>query len=587
MDKVGQIREKIDLVSFISEYLPLKKMGRNFTTNCPFHSEKTPSFVVSPERQIWHCFGCQKGGDCFTFLMQYENLEFPEALKILAKKAGIELDQFRFESDISSKKENIYSLNRSALDFYNYILTDHNAGKKALSYLLSQRKIKKEVIKTFSLGFSPKTGNALCNYLIKRKKYKNEDLISAGLAFQKGYQLTDFFKGRLMFPLFDHRDNVIGFSGRILDSSLEISKYINTKETLVYHKGNVFFGLNIAKDAIKKTDRVIVMEGEFDIISSFQEGITNAVAVKGTALTENQAKLISRFTKNISLCLDQDQAGISAIKRSLFVLEKEGLNISVITPNGKDPDEAVKNDPVAFKKTIKEELGIYDFLLSKTISLYDVNKADGKRKITDEILPIFAQIENEIVKEHYLRELSKKLSISLESLIKQMDKIKKENIGIKKEDLKEKRERQEILEEYLLALILQGNKSNNFLEMANIELKDLNFQTPAIKKIMEQLEIDSSNKSMPLELLPIFDLCYLMPLPKFQNDEEYKMEFTKAIKELKNLLLRKKLVSLSSKIKEKEKALLAGKQEDDQELSSLKKEFNSLAPKLQENVNLW
>src|SRR3972149_4919737 len=259
MDEVGQVREKIDIVSFISEYIPLKKMGKNFKTNCPFHNEKTPSFVVSPERQIWHCFGCGKGGDVFTFLMEYESMEFGEALRTLARKAGIELKMSGFKPGVQSEKEKIYEINKAALKFYNFILTEHKAGKKAMDYLINTRKLNKGIINTFQLGFSPNSLNVLSNYLKSKKNYSQKDLITAGISISVRDRLMDFFRNRVIFPLFDHRGNVVGFSGRSLEessspvkqasSSFQSSapKYINTRETLVYHKGSIFFGLNLAK----------------------------------------------------------------------------------------------------------------------------------------------------------------------------------------------------------------------------------------------------------------------------------------------------------------------------------------------------
>ena len=220
MDEVARIREKIDIVSLISEYIPLKKAGRNFKTTCPFHNEKTPSFVVSPERQIWHCFGCGKGGDCYTFLMDYENLEFLEALRILAKKAGIELSETDFVKKDTSKKEKIYSINKIASEFYHYVLTKHNAGKKALEYLTKVRGTDPRLIETFTIGFSPNKGDVLSKYLIEKKKYNTQDLIDAGLSFTRPGRIVDFFRGRLMFPLYDHRDNIVAFSGRVLSATI-------------------------------------------------------------------------------------------------------------------------------------------------------------------------------------------------------------------------------------------------------------------------------------------------------------------------------------------------------------------------------
>ena len=591
MDQVQQIRDKIDIVSLISEYLPLKKMGRNFKTPCPFHTEKTPSFVVSPERQIWHCFGCQKGGDAYTFLMEYENLEFPEALRILAKKTGIQIEEYSgIKSETSSKKEKIYNLNRKALDFYHYILTSHNAGKKALDYLL-KRGVKKETINTFKLGFAPGNNRALSDYLISKKGYKKEDLLDAGLSTYRNGGIFDFFVNRIIFPLFDHRDNVIGFSGRILDSR-QVSKYVNTRETLVYHKGEVFFGLNIAKEKIKKENQAIILEGEFDVISCFQEGITNTVAVKGTALTESQVNLISRFTQKVTLCFDSDAAGQDAIKRSLSVLEKKGITATVIAiQNGKDPDEAIKNDAFAFKKAVKNDIDIYDFLISKALSVFDKKTAIGKKKIGDEILPFIFRIENEIVREHYLKKISKELDTTYESIAKQVEKLNKKDVGnIVSLSPQDKKTRKEILEEYLLSLIIQYENPKLVLEKVAKILSDFMLDVLSYQKILSNLflffkenENFESNKflrMLPTELFSGFDTCYLYPLPKFSDKEKYKEEVIKIAQEIKTLYLKNKIKEISEKIKNKEK------NEEFDDLEKLQEEFDRTTSLLNQKIEV-
>lgn len=251
MDQVAQVREKIDIVNLISEYIPLKKSGRNFTTTCPFHNEKTPSFVVSPERQIWHCFGCGRGGDAFSFVMEYENIEFIEALRMLAKKTGIRL-KLGDNSASTSKKERIFELNKLASNYYNYVLTDHSSGKDALRYLKEKRGITEKLIKTFNIGFSGGGRGDLTNYLIDKKKYTNKDLIDAGISFQKDSRSFDFFRNRIIFPLIDHRGNIVGFSGRKITEDGYGPKYINTKETFAYHKGSTFFWLEYCKRRYKK-----------------------------------------------------------------------------------------------------------------------------------------------------------------------------------------------------------------------------------------------------------------------------------------------------------------------------------------------
>ncbi len=586
MDDVAQVREKIDIASLISEYVPLKKAGRNFKAACPFHNEKTPSFVVSPERQIWHCFGCGKGGDCYTFLMDYENLEFLEALRILAKKAGIELSETDFVKKDTSKKEKIYSVNKISSDFYHYILTKHNAGKKALEYLTKVRKIDPRLIETFLIGFSPIQGDILSKYLIEKKKYKTQDLIEAGLSFTRPGRIVDFFRGRLMFPLFDHRDNIVAFSGRVLQDDAAQSKYVNTRDTLVYHKGSMFFGLNLAKEEIKQKERAIIVEGEFDVISCYSAGIKNVIAIKGTALTENQVILISRFSQKVTLCLDRDEAGFEAIKRSLEALEKKGLTTTVVDLGEyKDPDEAIKKDPVFFKKAVSHDIGVYDFLISSFLKKYNKETGEGKKKITQNLLPFISKIDNEIIKEHYLKTLAKELDSSLETLQKEMNKVGKKEpdnlsfAGAKKD----KRGRKEILEEYLLSLILQSESVDDHFKLSNEILEDYEFELPSYKKIFENLKsyfINNPNfsiklfaKALPKETIALFDTRYILPLPKFEEQDKYTQEIEKVVKELKVLDLKNKIKVIAQAINKKEK--------DRKETRALQMQLSSLLKILQ------
>ena len=557
MDQAAQIREKIDIVSLISEYIPLKKSGRNFTTTCPFHKEDSPSFVVSPERQIWHCFGCGKGGDVYSFLMEYENMEFFEALQVLAKKTGVTL-KTAGSSFSSSKKQTIYSLNKLATEYYNYVLTKHDAGKKALSYLKEKRGLNDKLIKTYQIGFSPGGGEALSRYLIYKKNYKSSELAEAGLSIQRGSRTIDFFRGRLMFPLIDHRGNTVGFSGRNITDDDSGPKYINTKDTLVYHKGSMFFGFNIAKEEVKKDEFTIVVEGEFDVISLFKEGVGNAVALKGTALTENQAILLSRFAPKVAMCLDKDNAGVLALKRSLPTLEKRGLFITVVDYDGKDPDESIKNNPIEFKKAIKNQTEVYDYLIEELIKVNDINTASGKKKITDELLPLFSVIGNEIVKEHYIKKLSEKIEISYDSLLKQIDKREydeEENLSLKKQT----RTRKEVLEEYLLALILQNENPKEVINKTKDILEGYEFETPAIGKIYKELtsvlnakkyDVKEVSKNLSKELLPVFDKCFLMPLPKFESSQVTEKEIIRVVKDIKLIYLKNEMSTLSRSSKE-------------------------------------
>jgi len=585
MDQVAQIRGKIDIVSLLSEYMTLKKAGRNFKALCPFHSEKTASFVVSPERQIWHCFGgCNKGGDVYQFIIEYEKVDFPEALRILAKRAGIELVSQSYSSGESSKKERLYQINSLAKEYYHFVLTKHQAGKKASTYL-KNRGIDPKVIETFKLGFAPVDGRDLTKYLIDKKRFSKEEVLEAGLGYQRGSDVVDFFRGRLMFPLIDHRDNVVGFAGRILDNSDTTSKYINTRETLIYHKGDQIYGLNITKDAIRREAQAIIVEGEFDVLSCFQNGVGNVIAVKGTALTDSQVNLLSRFTQKITFCFDGDKAGQEAIKRSLVVVEKKGLSPTVIEiPGMKDPDEALSENPALFKKAVKEDLPVYDYLLEKALAREDIKTAEGKKKVADLMLPFVAQITNEIIKEHYLKKIADSLDTSYESIAKEIESLARRETKVKTEDIvKVKRSKEETLEEYLMALIIQSEKPKLAIQKAISILSDSMGKDRAYHKIMDRLLGHFENTEtfdgkqfadgLPKELVSAYDTSMLFPLPVFDDEEKLLAEVEKAAQKLKITYIQEKMKQLAAEIKQEE----IKEKKEPEVLEELKKQYSDLA----------
>ncbi|RJQ27527.1 DNA primase [Candidatus Parcubacteria bacterium] len=588
MDDLEKIKSKIDIVDLITEHIPLKKLGRNFKTVCPFHSEKTPSFVVSPERQIWHCFGCGKGGDIFGFLIEYDKIDFSEALKYLANKAGIKLTTSVFRNDREKKKENIYTLNTLAANFYNYLLLNHPAGKLALKYLTEERKIPQELVKKFNLGYAPNKDNALVKYLTQKKGYKEEEILDAGLAVKKySNESFDFFRHRIIFPLEDSRQNIIAFSGRILGSENQSPKYINTRETLVYQKRDTLFGLSLAREEIKKQNTVIVVEGEFDVISSFKEGIKNIVAVKGTSLTESQIKLLKRYAPKILFCFDADPAGTEAQRRSIKMIEEEGVLAGVIIPpEGKDPDEIIKTNPLLFKKAIKQNINIYDFIIDSALkNVSNTKTMEEKREVLDKTLPFLVSIENEVIKEHYLKKLAQNLDASFEAIAKQAEKLKS---GVRKnpsqgQNGKNNISREDLLTGYLLSLLIQSPKPKKHLTIIISSLENIQLPNPGQNRLLNMLKeyIESENtfapnefvKTLPTELIDIFDKYYLFPLP-ILDEEKYGLEIEKATKELKHISLKTKLKEISGKIKEKENL---GQEE---EVEALRKEFDNLTQNL-------
>lgn len=573
MDDVALVRERTDIIGLLQEYIPLKKAGRNFKANCPFHNESTPSFMVSVERQMWHCFGCQKGGDAYTFLMEYEHMEFPEALRFLAKKAGVTLQEGPRSSALTSRKEKIYEINRLAASFYHYILTTHVAGKSARDYL-KERKINDGALSSFRIGFAPGSGDALVSYLQKKKKCSEEDIIDSGLGIMRMGRLADFFRDRIMFPLIDHRDNIVGFSGRVLIATSSGPKYINTKETPVYHKGEHFFGIEMAKEAMRTSDQAILVEGEFDVIACFQEGIRNVLAIKGTALTEAQVRLLARYVKRVTMCLDDDTAGQNALVRSLPLLEAADLTTTVLViPEGKDPDEAIKLNASGFKAALKHDVPVIDYLLDRKIANVDIKQAEGKKELADFFLPLLATLRNEIIKEHYLKKLSDVLDTSHESLVREMGRhqVPKREAVVIPPSAREKLPREEVLEEYLLALLVQSENPEVHTQDVRGALSGLLPKERANQKILHFLidfvsehtvfKTEEFISFLPTELLPTFTMATLYPLTQFADTAAYIKELRSVAKELRLHYMRRKVQSLSHQIEEKEK-----RGEDSQEL---------------------
>ncbi|KKU09188.1 MAG: primase protein [Candidatus Woesebacteria bacterium GW2011_GWB1_45_5] len=402
-DQVEEVKQKTDIVSIIGERIEIKKAGRNFKANCPFHGEKTPSFMVSPELQIFKCFGCGEGGDAFSFLEKYEGMEFGEALKYLADRAGVKLQ--RVDLGAGSEKEKLIEINTQALRFYNYLLLSHPIGQKALDYLLKERGLKKQTIEEFSLGYSPENPATFKKFLVDKKKFNPGDIAKGGLGLIRGSQIYDRFSGRIVFPLFDHRGNPVGFSGRVLPwDKRETGKYINSPETPLYHKSNVLFALNLTRPFIKKKKVAIVVEGELDAILSYQAGIRNIVAIKGSALTEEQVRLLSRFAPKFILALDADIAGDSAARRGITVAGNLGVEVKVATiTKYKDPDEAARGDLESYKKDLINAKGVWDYLIDSVFAR--------------------SEIGDKIVQAHYANVLARKLDVPLSAVSEEIGKV--------------------------------------------------------------------------------------------------------------------------------------------------------------------
>lgn len=462
MDQIEEIKNKIDIVGLIQGYVPLKKAGRNFKGNCPFHSEKTPSFMVNPELQIFKCFGCGAGGDAYSFLQKIEGMEFGEALQQLADRVGVKLVSYK-PTQGEQLKEKLVAINFLAGEVYHWLLTKNKLGSKALAYVKS-RGISDEAILKFKLGYAPDAWDYLSKFLLGKKGYKREDVDRAGLMI-KNY---DRFRNRIMFPLANQRGQVVGFAGRVLPGADEKSggKYVNTAETEIYHKGELLYGLDITRSEIKTAGFAVVVEGEIDAIASWQAGVKNVVAIKGSALTEKQVELLRRLCDTLVLALDTDLAGDAASRRGIEIADRAGMSIKVARLEGaKDPGELAIIDPEAWKKVVGEAIPVYDFYIDSAVNRFGL-EVGGKKRIGQEIVPILSKIEDEIIKAHYIKKLARTLGVEENDIRTQMVKVStKQPVVDKKEETEMKKSRMEVVEEYLLELALKRDKIADLPEL--------------------------------------------------------------------------------------------------------------------------
>jgi DNA primase len=562
MSDIDEIKSRLNIVDIIGQRVVLKKAGRNLKGLCPFHNEKTPSFIVSPDRQTFHCFGCGKGGSVFDFVMQVEHVDFAEALETLADKAGVTLERRPADTPEAKIKQKILEANHLASEYYHYLLTRHAVGENAREYL-KKRGVTDKSIKTFSIGYSPNTWDSVGSFL-RKKGYDERLLETAGLVIRGTRGYYDRFRGRVMFALKDHRGNVVGFSGRVLDPTVKEAKYINTSETPVYIKGKMLYGLDVTKDAIQKSNEAIVMEGELDVISSFQEGISNVVAIKGSAVTEDHARLLRRFAERLIFALDSDLAGDAAARRGIEIAEKSGFDMRVAAmPMGKDPDEAARENPLLLKKALKEAVPIYDYFLSSALKRHDPETAFGKRKISEEFMPTLLKIDNPIVQGHYVRKLAAALATSDETIREGMAKIRISGSLRSREQEKTsdtpKLSRVEKAELYVLALLLQG-KTSELLPTFLTKLPPASFRYLAVKRIVEHLEQYGATHpvfaakdvadSLPTELVSVFDEAFLWDMSLIIDDEtRFSAEWNKALSEVRRAQVRQQMEEISKKLR--------------------------------------
>lgn len=410
MDEVAEVKARLEITEVVGGYLPLKQAGRNLKAPCPFHEEKSASFMVSPEKGIYHCFGCGEGGDIFNFVMKMEGVDFRTALEMLARKAGVELKAKSGENREAQKlRDRLLQAHELAATYFQASLVQN---MKALEYVFKQRGIDKQTVRDFRIGYAPDAWGALTEFLFKRG-FTQRELLQGGLAGQKEGRTTvyDLFRGRVMFPICDREGRPLAFTGRVLDDG--IPKYLNTPQTPLYDKSSAIFGLHLAKEAIRSKDEVVLVEGQMDVVACHQFGVKQVVATSGTALTLEHLRTLGKLTKNIKLAFDSDKAGLAATERAIELGQKLGLTLRmVVLPAGiKDLDELARQDAGALEQAISNSKYIIDYLFERFESDFDLNSAIGKRGYADRLASNLRRLGDPVEQGHYVKLLAEKTGV--------------------------------------------------------------------------------------------------------------------------------------------------------------------------------
>jgi DNA primase len=535
MSQVQQIKDTIDIVEIINERVELKRGGRNWRGLCPFHGEKTPSFFVSEELQRYRCFGCSESGDVFNFLEKYEGMTFNEALRYLADRAGITLKEYK-PTAADEKRDRLLEVLSLAKEYYHYLLTEHQAGQAARLYL-KQRGTTQDSIKLFEMGYSLGGWDGLIKYLHHKKKYSLNYLEEAGLVIQNKGRYYDRFRDRIMFPLKNHRGQVVGFSGRLLEADAKQAKYINSPETRLYHKAELLYGYHELLQSIRKKDEVIVTEGEFDVISSTQAHVNHIVAIKGSAFTAAHAKLIKRVAGKVLFALDMDSAGVEATKRSIPIAQEVELELRVIKladfdqEEKKDVDDVAREDSKLWRQLIKNSVSAYQFLIEASLSEHDADTPEGKRSVINQLAVIIDGIDHEVEKDYYQKELAKSLNVKQsvvdqdikKEAFKQQNKVRRKKV-VDKPKVETKLTRVQKLERYIWFLLLRSKSDQvkkRVAQLKSINFADKNLQLLLVKLVefKPEFSLESFGKFLAEDLQQlVFDL-YLQP-QYAQNYEE-------------------------------------------------------------------
>lgn len=606
-DQVQEIKEKLNIVDIISSYLRLQKAGVNYKALCPFHNEKTPSFIVSLSRQNWHCFGCGEGGDIFTFIQKIESVEFPDALKILAEKAGVIL---KYDNPkLRSEKDRAYEICEKATQFFTASLDNVNI---ILGYL-HKRGLQDGTISEWRLGYAPDSWDSLLLFLLKQG-YREPEMEKAGLIL-RGEKYHDRFRNRLMFPIFDTNGRVAAFSGRVMNDIIpsrtekaDSGKYINSPETILYNKSRILYGLDRAKTDIRKADKVILVEGQMDVILPWQDGVRNIVATSGTALTENHLLVLKRLTNNLTLAFDMDEAGTRATERGDLAAVQSGFNVSVVSLlSGKDPADFTKECPGEFIKLVNGAEPIMSYYFKLVFSAqggsasggkkFSPDTLEGKKFIAVELLSKIKRLPSAVERSHWIRELSLKLGVSERNLEEEMAQLTLTDTDLNAEQRRIPREsagnphlsvsaktRKEILSERLLALLLKKPELIAEAVKTSVLLPKNDFEIFGAL-VANQESFSETRAALPADLRPRLDFLYLAgdyELEKtgadFDVDKEIRFLIEKIEQEHYKEILQK--IGLEIKKCEARPNDAVGQAEESPNLNKLTEEFKNISKKL-------
>jgi len=555
---VEEIKSRLDIVEFIQSYLKVQKAGINFKAQCPFHSEKTPSFFISPNRQIWHCFGCGKGGDIFKFVMEIEGHDFPEALRLLAQRAGIELK--REDPAIRSERNRLYDLCEEAAKVFERSLS----LTPAVRTYLNKRGLTEDTVKKFRVGFAPQSWDFLLKSL-QQKGFTKEDTEKAGLAIKSEDKSSwyDRFRSRVMFPIFDGNGRVIGFGGRIFESEefktknkesgkVE-AKYVNTPNTLIYDKSRVLYGFDKAKDAIRQKNQVVIVEGYMDCAMSHQAGVEHTISVSGTALTPHQLKNLRRLCDTMVCSFDTDEAGDSATRRSLsLAVEFEFERKIVAIPSGKDPADTVAENPKLWHDAVAGATSAVAFYFAKAFRDKSSVTVESKKAIAAALMPFIAELTNEIEKAHWVSELARRLTTPEEAIWKEVNRTGKGHspLSSRKDEIPMAGAipRKSLLEERVLMLFSSMNEADRTTLLKNHELV---FSSALHNNLFGILRSTSPDVSSP-ELTPILASFQFKGEVLAQGLTDVSEEFRICVRELEKECIRERLVTIEAEIGKKE-----------------------------------